>query len=82
MEGLKTAGQVAGAFAKGVTSGSGPLGAAGNLVRNVGNTIQGVKKNVTKFYTPKKTKKTRFKKVGSKTSAPKSPAPAPTAPKM
>ena len=51
-----------------------------------GNAIKGAVKNVSnslkKWYKPSKPKKTRFKKAGSKTSAPKNPAPAPTAPKM
>lgn len=51
-----------------------------------GNAIKGAVKNVTgnlkKWYKPSKPKKTRFKKAGTSKTAPKNPAPAPTAPKM
>ena len=51
-----------------------------------GHAIKGAVKNVSrslkKWYKPSKPKKTRFKKAGASKTAPKNPAPAPTAPKM
>ena len=62
MDGAEVAKTIVGAAVKGAASGGGTIGTPFRAINTAGNAIGGIAKNTTKFYSPNKNKKSRFRK--------------------